>query len=453
MTFGPGVNAATGRMRSACRTRNWSATSPRPVRPIHAPGAERHQRDGEDAAGRDRGRRRSAPTRRARRSCGARSRRPARVSVELGGEERWPGPPAGRRDVGVQGERQPGRCSAVKPLPSTVPVVSADGRDGECRRAAGRADLGVVAARAAAAARVRVDGDGGGRRPVGHGDGGAAGEVALQPSAAVTDDVEPHGPADVGQVRTGHRVREGHGQVPASRVQTVSPVAIDARRVGGAGDGLAGVGELARWVTSQGARARSGSSAAAKSTPHADRRDERHGPGAQRDLAGAGPGGHRERTGVAAARRGAAPAAAAGPADGAGDGERGTRDENEAARRARARRAPCRRCGMPKKRRPRISSCGGRSSSSQSLLSPWVTKPSASPETIRCMTIGVEGLAAVGDDVPDGSSCRPSAGSPGPRCGTGAPCWCRGWRRTSSRRPAPAARRTRQPPASARRRR
>jgi hypothetical protein len=42
---------------------------------------------------------------------------------------------------------------------------------------------------------------------------------------------------------------------------------------------------------------------------------------------------------------------------------------------------------MRMKRRPRISSAVGRSSSSQSLLSPWVTNPFASPDTIRCMTI------------------------------------------------------------------
>ena len=44
-------------------------------------------------------------------------------------------------------------------------------------------------------------------------------------------------------------------------------------------------------------------------------------------------------------------------------------------------------CGMRTNRLPRISFSAGRSSSSQSLLSPWVTKPSASPETMRCMTI------------------------------------------------------------------
>jgi hypothetical protein len=43
--------------------------------------------------------------------------------------------------------------------------------------------------------------------------------------------------------------------------------------------------------------------------------------------------------------------------------------------------------GTRRKRLPRIWSSVGRSSSSQSLLSPWVTRPSSAMATIRCMTI------------------------------------------------------------------
>ena len=52
MTVGPGSNAATGRIRSACLTRNSSATSPRAVRPIHAARGEDQQGEREDG-GRD----------------------------------------------------------------------------------------------------------------------------------------------------------------------------------------------------------------------------------------------------------------------------------------------------------------------------------------------------------------------------------------------------------------
>ena len=57
----------------------------------------------------------------------------------------------------------------------------------------------------------------------------------------------------------------------------------------------------------------------------------------------------------------------------------------------------------------------GWSSSSQSLLSPWITKRSPSTATIRCMTTVFSDVAAVGDDVAD----RVAVGRPQDREVTG----------------------------------
>ena len=147
------------------------------------------------------------------------------------------------------------------------------------------------------------------------------------------------------------------------------------------------VGELALLGHLHGARSRLGGRQREQDAA-ADRGHQGDGAGDQRDLAGERPDRARRRRGAAraAAASAAAPCRARGRrAEGAERGERAPRhDEGGRASVSAASALPP--CGMRRKSLPRTSSSDGWSSSSQSLLSPWITKRSPSMATIRCMT-------------------------------------------------------------------
>ena len=425
MTVGPGSNAATGRIRSACLTTNSSATSPRAVRPIHAPRRARPARATRTAAATIRA---SADRDRAGQhgeACGARSRRPRPGVCVLGA----------RAVVGVAGRRSE-VASRVKVSAAGEPAVKAaprdragrrdDGGDGERRAAARRADLGVVLAQQRRRARRRRRGPrrspsrSPGRRP-----GCCSGRrSSRRPTAIATS--SRMAPLQVGEVRAGDGVREGDGQAAGelgpdgvaggddARRGTSCPARRCRRRRTGP------AGSPAGWcVVGLGRRHREQDAAA-------DRGEQGDGAGDQRDLPGAAPGSAAEKAARRGARgRRARPCDRAGRAGGARAPATAAPADRRTARtagRAQRRRAPCRPAGRGGRAcrgpRPRV----GWSSSSQSLLSPWITNRSPSIVDDPVHDDGVQRRRCGRRRRRRRRSGRPTAGSPGHRCGTAAPC-------------------------------
>ena len=331
------------------------------VRPIHAPAPRATSASSEDGAGDASGRRRSAPTGRAPRRCAARPPRPPRRSSRSGARVVGRSP-AGRRDIASRAKASPAGGAGGEAVALDRAGRLGDRGDGERRRPAGRADLGVVAVQQRRRG-VRIDGDRGRRRPVPMADGGSAAERRRSSRRArrptTSSCIAPATPA-----RSGRRdgVGEGDGQVarraasrrcprwrsrPSGRWCRARPRRC--RSTGPAGSPRrAGVGLRRRHQQQRrhSRRPRRATTAAAPSATWRARARvgmETWG-GAARARARAAPVPARGRAATAARRRGAA-------------ARRATTTPRTPGEPSAASALPP--WGMRRKRRPRISSCGG----------------------------------------------------------------------------------------------